>query len=119
MWALAPEYPATKRARAETRALTVRDSLFSCLRRSRLVSHQLVGQRARAVDLSQRFLNAARIHRNRASLHVAECEIPGQRFDVAVENDSHHLSLLVHRRRSRIASNDVRRRNEIQRRLSV
>src|SRR3984885_16058591 len=69
--------------------------------------HQLLRQGGRSVDLAQGFLNPPRIHRNSTSLHLAVGKIPGEGFNITVEDDSHHFALPAHRWRSRIASNDV------------
>src|ERR1035438_4309364 len=91
--------------------------LLSRFRAFRLASKQFIGQRVRSVDLAQGLLNASGIHGNRASLHVTEGKVPGQRFDVSVENDSHHFAFLIHRGRSRVASNNVGGGNKVQRGL--
>ena len=43
-------------------------------------------------------------------------EIARQAFDVAVENDAYEVAIPIDYRRARVASNDVRRSDEIQRR---
>src|SRR5947208_14478800 len=80
-------------------------------------SHQLVRKSTGAVNLSERFLDAPRVHRYRSALRIAVRKVPGQRFDVPVEDDPDDFALLVYGRRSGVASNDVRRRNEVERSL--
>src|SRR5438477_10460429 len=93
--------------------------LFSCLSCRGLISHQLVGQRAGSVNLAQSFLYASRIDRDGASLNVTVREIPGQRFDIAVEDNSNHFTLFVDRWRSGVSPDNIGRRYKVERRLQV
>ena len=73
----------------------------------------------RPIDLAQGFLNPARIHGNRACLLVVVSKVPGERLDIAVEDDSDHFAFPIDGGRAGIASDDVGGGNEVQRCLQV
>src|SRR5437868_8267282 len=54
-----------------------------------------------------------------ACLFVIVDKIPGERLDVAIENNAHDFALTVKRRAARVSSDDVRRRDVVQRRRQI
>ena len=67
-----------------------------------------------SVDLPKCFDDPTRINLDGAALLVAECEVPWQGLDVAVENDPDYFSGLVNRGTARTSADDVRCRNKVQ-----
>ena len=80
---------------------------------------QFVGERARIVNFSQRFDDRGGINRHCAGLGIGVNAIQHQRLNVAVENDADQLGIFVDDRAAGIATDDVGRANEIERRLQI
>src|SRR5205823_5111309 len=64
-------------------------------RHAGLLAQNLVGQGVGVVDLAQRLDDARGGDGDGAGLHVVVAEVPGQRLDVAVEDQPHHLGVAV------------------------
>src|SRR3954470_15265199 len=68
---------------------------------------QLIRQGLRIVNVLDGFENSAAVGKDRASNLVIVEEIPGQRFDVAVEKNSYDFTLFVDRGRARVSADGV------------
>src|SRR5690242_15821017 len=68
-----------------------------------------------AVNIAQRLHDATRIHADGAAHLVAILKIPGQRLDIAVEDNAHYFGFAVQGWTAGVAADDVRCVNEIQR----
>src|SRR5439155_25459034 len=85
----------------------------------KLLPRQLVCQFAGVVHLAERLDDGLRVDRYRPRLLIGVSEIEHQRLEVAVKDQADDLGFLVDDRATRIAADDVRRANEIERRLQV
>src|SRR5262245_12727176 len=74
---------------------------------------------SRIVDLSQDLEDRARVDRDRTGLYVTVDEIEHERLDVAVKDYADHFAVAVDDGTARVAANDVRSADEIERRLGI
>src|SRR5262245_44297994 len=84
-----------------------------------LLARQLIRQFVRVVDLAKGLDTAPAVHAHRPGLLLVEDEVQYQRLDVAVEDQADHLGALVHDRAARVAADDVRGADEVERRRQV
>src|SRR5208282_3305765 len=81
--------------------------------------HQFVGEWVCVIDAAEGFEDGARVDGDGSGLAVIVGEVPGEGFDVTVEDDADHLAVAVHGGRAGVAADDVRGVNEIQRRVEI
>ena len=80
---------------------------------------QLGDQPACAIDGLKRLDDSARIDRNGPRDSIIVAEVENERLNVAVEDQPDDLIVAIHDRAARVPADDVRRRNEVERRLEA